>query len=778
MEPEAEDIPTRRARNKLIKDTKAKEQASGKEYVPIVDPKQTIEIAVKTINKEIEKVEKKATRKKRTSKTAKTKEIKSAIKPYVGELKGNSILIVTEKPQAASKIAMALSQGRARQSKASPGVYYYEFIRDEENIIVACAVGHLFSLSQDKKGSNYPIFDISWHPNFEVRKKDFTKKYYNSLAKLIKKAKEIIIATDYDIEGEVIGYNIFRYIAGQSDAKRMKFSSLTVPDIEKAYQKVSNTINWGQALAGETRHYLDWFYGINLSRALMQSIKTTGKFKIMSIGRVQGPALNLIVEKEKQIKAFKSEPFWRIFLDIIDKKDKSNKVQVKHIKDITDKADLEKFKDLKAKEADVSTKKAEQIISPLPPFDLTTLQTESYKFFSITPAKTLQIAQKLYLAGLISYPRTSSQKIPKSTNPKNILKRLSIKFPQTKLASREQPIEGKKSDPAHPSISPTGEFQELGGEEKKVYELIVKRFIACFCEDAKVENKVITAEVDKLKFKARGLEVKEKGWMQVYITKLNEKELRDMNGKANITKVDIKEDKTKPPKRYSPASIVSELEKRGLGTKATRANIIETLYDRNYITDTKSIKATQLGILIIKTLAKHSPIIIDEKLTEEIEKDMEEMTTSKDKKDLDSKQKEVLELSKKTLENISEKFHKEEKEIGKELVKATEEAWKQEAIENELTECPACKIGKLTIKYSPKYRRKFIACNAYPKCKTTFTLPPSGTFKKTDKLCEHCKFPILMSLKRGKRPWFFCFNPECKSRKDQEERKKQKQEED
>ena len=189
--------------------------------------------------------------------------------------------------------------------------------------MVANAVGHLFSVSQAVKGTDYPIFDIGWFPNFQVRKNDFTKKYYSVINNLAKGASEIIVATDFDVEGEVIGYNIVRFLAHQSDAKRMKFSSLTVPDLEEAYNNLLPTINWGHAIAGESRHFLDWYYGINLSRALMNAIKTTGKFRIMSIGRVQGPALNMIVEKEREIKAFKSEPYWQAFIEIDDEKQHS-----------------------------------------------------------------------------------------------------------------------------------------------------------------------------------------------------------------------------------------------------------------------------------------------------------------------------------------------------------------------------------------------------------------------------------------------------------------------
>ena len=793
INPEVEDIPTRSTAKKVYKNEKQKIAEQNRDFVPIIAPRQTVEIAVKPrpTRQQIEKIEtpeqsrredKEEIKRGRTietveqsekpakiKRTRKTKAVvEEKVKPIkIETLKGNSILIITEKPQAAAKIAAALSGGKEKKYGES-GVSYYEFDRDEGHVIVACAVGHLFSLSQDVKGSGYPIFEVSWKPNFEVRKKDFTRKYYTTIGKLAKRAREIIVATDYDIEGEVIGYNIIRFIAHQKDARRMKYSSLTKDELEEAFLKTSNTIDWGQAIAGETRHYIDWYYGINLSRALMNSIKSTGKFKIMSIGRVQGPALKMIVDKEREIAKFKPVAYWKIFINVKSKEDKTNAAKLRHVRDIFDEKELPKFEKLKGKVAEVKTEKHQQTIIPPHPFDLTTLQTEAYKFFGINPAKTLAIAQELYLAGAISYPRTSSQKIPDAINPKQILKKLSASFKDVKLATRNSPIEGKKSDPAHPSIYPTGEYAELDAEKKKIYELIVKRFIACFCEDAVIENKTITAESEGLLFKDRGMEIKTRGWMEVYEPKLQEKELMDMNGKADITKVEIEKDETKPPRRFSPASIISELEKAGLGTKATRANILETLYSRNYVEDQKSIRATPLGINLIETLEKHSPIIIDQKLTKDMERDMESIRTNK--KDLDKKQELTLNKAKDALKKISEDFHKKEKTIGEDLNKATQAYYKQQSEENEITECPVCKKGKLGIKYSPKNRRYFIACNAYPNCKTTFSLPPYGMIKKLGdgKLCDKCGLPLLMSLQKGKRPWIFCFNPNCESRKNKE----------
>ncbi len=703
--------------------------------------------------KQLEKVESFNVIKKRVRKSKTAKEYS----PPKVKLKSSGYeLIITEKPQAALKIANALGESIQKNMNKVP---YYEVLRRENKIIVACAVGHLFTLKQNKAGSQVPIFDISWIPNFLARKGDFTKRYYDTILKLVKDARSITIATDYDVEGEVIGMNVMKYICNQPDAARMKFSTLTQNELDKAYENKSPSINWGQAIAGETRHYLDWFYGINLSRALMNAIKTTGKFKIMSVGRVQGPTLKLIVDKEKEIQKFEPKTYWQVSIKI---KEGVFELWLHHVKDIFDKSELKKFENLIGKKAKCSTTKKEQYLPPQPPFDLTTLQTEAYKFYGITPSKTLQIAQSLYLAGIISYPRTSSQKLPPEIGYKEILKKLAERFKVEKLIKKDKPIEGKKTDSAHPSIYPTGNEQILSGDEKKIYELIVKRFLALFCEDAILDNKKITAEVDELKFTLLGKSIRKKSWLEFYPSKLKEEKIPDVEGEKEILDSKTEQKETQPPKRFSPASIISELEKRNLGTKATRSSILETLYERGYI-EGQSITATPLGISLIDTLKKYSPIIIDEKLTEEFERDMEKIKDEKKKENQIKKEEKIINNAKKTITEISKDFEKQEKNIGKELIEANIKFREQQKIENQLMTCPKCKKGHLAINYSKKNKRYFVACDAYPDCKNTFSLPPNGQIKKTEKICEECGYPMLMRLNKGKRPWIFCWNPACKT---------------
>lgn len=529
----------------------------NQEFIQISEPKEVVTVKAKRkpsmselvkieVPGKVKSDEKKPLKKKRASKKAEPSE--------------DITLIITEKPQAAMKIAYALADTAPVERKVGQ-VTYYELNKDDKKIIVGCAVGHLFTLKETEK-KKWPNFSLEWQPSYGKKGSEFTKRYYDVLKQLGKKASEFISATDYDTEGEVIGLNVLRFICNQKDAKRMKFSTLTKEDLNEAYKNIQPTLNWGQAYAGETRHYLDWFYGINLSRALMEAIKKAGSFRILSIGRVQGPTLALVVKKEKEIQSFKSEQYWQVSITLND----FESIIFRHPRNISKKEELEEFSKLKGKKGEAKTEKKDEKLMPLHPFDLTTLQVEAYRLFNITPARTLQIAQQLYLAGYISYPRTSSQKIPQSINYDKILKRLSKEL--TKFATRKAPVEGKKSDPAHPSIYPSGEIPSgLDRESEKIYALIVKRFISCFCGDAELENKTVKVIVEEKQFSAKGLIIKERGWLNVYDQRIEEREIPDINGEVTVKEVKIEEKETQPPHRYSEASLVSELSKRNLGTK-------------------------------------------------------------------------------------------------------------------------------------------------------------------------------------------------------------------
>ncbi len=669
-------------------------------------------------------------------------------------------LIITEKPKTAQKIAESLADKKPKK-ETYQGIAYYRLNRGGKEIVVGSAVGHLFGLFQ--KGSKkwtYPVFEVEWRPLYEKKSASHTKKYINVLKKLSSESSSRIIGTDLDSEGELIGFNVLRFICKKTDAKRMKFSALTKNDLIKAYENAAPTIEWGEATAGETRHELDWIYGINLSRALTASIKSAGMFKIMSSGRVQGPALKIIVDREKEIAAFKPVPYWQIALH---GSVKEGKLEALHEKDkFWDKNEVGKsFDNAKKGKAIISEIKKSEFEQSAPhPFDLTTLQMEAYRVFGATPKASLEIAQDLYTSGFISYPRTSSQILPEGIGYRSIISALAKQKEYAKsctalLKKELKPNNGKKTDPAHPAIYPTGIIPKKLDERKhKIYDLIVRRFLATFGESAVRETVTIKINAGGEIFIARGTTTKVSGWHELYYpySRFKEEELPKVvqGEEVKVKKIEILDKETSPPKRYTQASIIKELERRNLGTKATRAQIIDTLYQRGYVKE-KAIEATLLGIHTVETLEKYSPEILDEALTRHFEVEMEEIREKKKKRE------DVLEEAREVLTKILADFKKKEGKIGAGLITATKDS---EEKANTVGKCPNCESGILMMRKG-KFGR-FIACSSYPDCKTTFKLPASGMIKPSTEICKECNHPEIQVIRARKKPQNICINLDCK----------------
>lgn len=675
-------------------------------------------------------------------------------------------LIIAEKPAAANRIAYALSDNKIAPSKKY-NVPYYELTHKGEPIIVSCAVGHLYTLSQKEKKQGYPVLDPVWKASWEVNSSSaYTKKYGKLMESLAKKADEVIVATDFDREGSVIGYNCVRFLAKRKEAGRMKFSTLTVPDLKKAYENMSKELDWGQINAGVTRHYLDFLWGISLSKAAMSAVSTAlNRFVTLSIGRVQGPALAILTEREYEIEKFKPKDYWEIYA-IVDLYGENFEAIHKNEKFFNQEEANNILNKIKDKDATISSLKiSKKKTNPPVPFDLTSLQIEAYSRLKISPKQTLSIAQKLYTNALISYPRTSSQKLPKSLGFDKILSKLAknptySKIVNEVLKTNLKPNEGKKDDPAHPSIYPTGELARgLEGREKKLYDLIVKRFFAVFGDPAEIESTHVEFDIEEELFKLNGQKIVKEGWIAWYKPYYKSKKLilptQIKKGETYSEKTRIDKKQTKPPKRYTPASIIKKLEKNNLGTKATRASIIDTLYNRKYI-EGKSITVSKLGKEIVNTFSKYSPEILSKELTSKFEKEMEEIEKGKEKKE------KVIDNAKKVLINICEEFDKHKKEIGEEIGNA---AYETKQKQQTLRVCPKCGKGSLRVIRSKRTKKRFLACNKYPECKTTWPLPQKGKLQILTKKCKDCDTPMVSFISKGRRPWTICVNPNCPSKK-------------
>jgi len=666
-----------------------------------------------------------------------------------------STLIITEKPNVAERIAKSI--GNPKKERRN-GIVYYRV----GDVYIAPTVGHIYTLREKNGGLwRYPVFDVEWVPSYKVNKDSaFTKNYLENLKFLGKKCNTFINACDYDIEGEVIGYNIIKYACNSdplsNNVLRMKYSTLTKKSILNSYRNPEK-INKGMVDAGLTRHILDWYWGINLSRALTLAIRRAKGYTTLSVGRVQGPTLKILATRDREISAFKPEPYWE--LEMLAHKGKK-RISAMHIEErFWDKERAENSRNNCGNEAIVIKTIRRKVKQKPPfPFDLTTLQTEAYRIFRINPGDTLKIAQELYTNAYISYPRTSSQQLPGDINYREIIQKLSIIYKKESelLLSKERlvPNNGKKKDPAHPAIHPTGEIpKNLTGNKKKIYDLVCRRFLATFGDDAIRESTKIEFDNNNEIFVAKGVITIELGWQMIYgkYAKFKEEEIPDFKkgDKVEVDKIILHEKETQPPKRYTPSSIIREMEKRNLGTKATRSQIIDILFKRGYLKG-KSIEVTPLGLSVVDTLEKYCPEVLSEKLTRKFEIEMERIEAGEIDKE------KVLEEGRNTILRITKNFKSKEDKIGLSLAKSLKSITHSDT----LGKCLKCE-GNLILRKS-KYGGYFIGCDNYPKCRFKISIPRGG-IRRSGK-CNSCGYAVL-TLTTAKRPFSFCINPECPTKK-------------
>lgn len=679
------------------------------------------------------------------------------------------VLIVTEKPEAARRMAQALDKDEKPEKVEEKGVPYFRAVRDR-NLVVVPALGHLYTVVQEGGRRNYyPVFNFKWAPrHLAERKAKNIEAWIDVIAKLADGAEDFIDACDYDLEGSLIGYCVLKYACKNKEnvAKRMKFSTLTKSELEKAYEELLPELDFGLIEAGKTRHEVDWLYGINLSRALTLAAKRwSGRYATLSTGRVQGPTLRFLVEREKDIRCFVPTPFWNIKAEveikgsIYEAEYEKAKIETQAGADAVVRACSGKNGEIKG----VEVKRFRQM--PPVPFDVGSLQAEAYRLFGYTPRGTLNIAERLYLEALISYPRTSSQKLPPVIDYRAIITSLSknSKFRKSALEllkkTELKPNEGEKSDPAHPAVYPTGNLPErpLSDQEKKIFTLVVKRFMAVFGEPAVKQSVKLTVDVSGHTFYLHGKQILKAGWLSLYEPYVKTEEVTLPSVKEGETvrlKRVTREDKfVNPPSRYNPSSLLKKMEEEGIGTKATRADIVETLYRRNYILE-KRIIVTDLGFDITEVLNKYCPSVISVELTRELERKMEQIQNREETRE------NVLATAVDQLKPLLEEFKTQETAVGEALSNAIKNARLEERI---IGDCSHCGTGKLMILYSRKTGKRFIGCTNYFKklCETSFPLPQRGTVKPARKDCPSCGWPLLQVSIKGKRPWRLCFNPDC-----------------
>lgn len=586
---------------------------------------------------------------------------------------------------------------------------------------VRASVGHV----RDLPKSNKKAIDIEngFTPHYEISKgKD---KVVSELRLLAEKASSILLATDPDREGEAIAWHIEELLNQdkkvKAPIKRVTFHEITKEAIEEALLD-PRSIDTNLRKAQEARRVLDRLVGYDLSGLIWKKVRYG-----LSAGRVQSPALRIIMEREREIRAFIPEKFWRI-LGLFETKNKE-KITLECSKEPRDEKLVDKI--MSAGNAGTwlvsAVKESEQKRSPRAPFTTSTLQQTASSRLGYSPSRTMQIAQKLYEAGHITYMRTDSTTLS-STAQAQVLSLVTKKYGKEYAESRVYKTKSKNAQEAHEAIRPTHIEKENAGndEQDKLYRLIWERTVSSQMTDAKLLKTKISAIIKNHEelppFSANGSRLLFPGWLKADVNaRGDDVELPKCLPGEELKLLNLASEErfTEPPGRYSEAGLVKELESRGIGRPSTYASIMRTIEDRGYVNkEGKTLFPTDTGEVVSDFLEKHFAEYISDTFTAEMEDKLDEISRGEREYE-------------KTLKDFYGPFLKDVKAKDK-LEKATNLG---DAPEN--IKCPKCGL-KMIIKLSRA--GKFYSCSTYPDCEGALML--DGTELKgpqeTGEMCPDC----------------------------------------
>ncbi|GAA9492787.1 type I DNA topoisomerase [Helicobacter pylori] len=626
----------------------------------------------------------------------------------------------------------------------------------DKNYEVIASKGHVRDLSKFALGIK--IDETGFTPNYVVDKDH--KELVKQIIELSKKASTTYIATDEDREGEAIGYHVACLIGGKLESyPRIVFHEITQNAILNAL-KTPRKIDMSKVNAQQARRFLDRIVGFKLSSLIASKIT-----KGLSAGRVQSAALKLVVDKEREIKAFKPltyftlDAYFESHLEAQLISYKGNKLKAQEL--IDEKKAQEIKNELEKESYAISSivKKSKKSPTP-PPFMTSTLQQSASSLLGFSPTKTMSIAQKLYegvatpqgVMGVITYMRTDSLNIAKEALEEarnKILKDYGKDYlpPKAKVYSSKN----KNAQEAHEAIRPTSIILEpnalkdyLKPEELKLYTLIYKRFLASQMQDALFESQSVVVACEKGEFKASGRKLLFDGYYKILGNDDKDKLLPNLkeNDPIKLEKLESNAHVTESPARYSEASLIKVLESLGIGRPSTYAPTISLLQHRDYIkVEKKQISVLESAFKVIEILEKHFEEIVDSKFSASLEEELDNIAQNKADyqqvlKDFYYPFMDKIEAGKKNI--ISQKVH-----------------------EKTGQSCPKC--GGELVKKNSRYG-EFVACNNYPKCKYIKQTEDANDGAKQE-LCEKCGGEMVQKFSRNG-AFLACNNyPECKNTK-------------
>ena len=695
-------------------------------------------------------------------------------------------LIITEKNNSAKKIAEILSGGAAAADATYKVPFYSWTDADGEQMTVGLK-GHVMGVAFPEGYSNWQETDLHELIDAQLVPEPTDKNVVKAVRKLAKEADSIVIATDYDREGELIGLEALQQVlevnpriadaelASRPPIARARYSALTKGEIERAFANLDQ-LSYDLAYAGSARQDIDLIWGATLTRAVSLASRRFGS-NFLSVGRVQSPTLALVVERELERRAHVPKPFWELYAKFAHP---DGSFEAHHATD--------KFWDRGEADAALAGTSSPGVVTevssrrntrkPPAPFNTTAFTTDASSRLGITPAAAMRIAEDLYMDGYISYPRTDNTVYPPSLNTGELIASL-VRIPDFEAArglldqGSPTPTRGKKETTDHPPIYPTQAIypNALDGPKRRVYELIVRRFLATFSPPMITESTRADIEAGSEAYFIRGSVVVDPGYAGIYtyarsadeeIPKLEEGQSLDLDGEPWIV-----DKETQPPSRISQGKLIELMEERGLGTKATRAEIIQKLYDRGYVFSNPP-EPSETGIAMYKAFHDYVPRMATPEMTAELERDMDQIAAGETSKD------EVVRISREMLHETTSELEQRKDDLAKQIWAGMDE-------DKFLGPCKVCEeAGRKRENGEPnrlriidlKGGKRMYGCEGWNRddpeapdsCRVSGPLP--GRFFELWRLEERCSVcgerPRLTVKKRGPgRPWKLCLNDDC-----------------
>ncbi|OFW61876.1 MAG: DNA topoisomerase I [Actinobacteria bacterium RBG_16_64_13] len=675
-------------------------------------------------------------------------------------------LIITEKNDAAKKIAGILAKGGIKEDSFLKIPSY--FFTDAEGQATAAVglKGHVVQVDFPPEFSEWRKVEPKALIDAPLVKTETAKSVVRAVKRLAAEATTLIIATDFDREGELIGLEALNLAVEENPklvrtVKRARFSALTSGEITRAFSHLDQ-LSEPLARAGEARQDIDLIWGATLTRFVSLATSRLGS-QFLSVGRVQTPTLVLVAEREKERRAFVSEPFWVVKVDL--DSDGQGFSAVHKEERFTDEARATAVFEKLASPGRVTAVKHTSRKVPRPaPFNTTSF-TSAATSLGFSASMAMRIAEDLYMAGHISYPRTDNTVYPPSLDLRETLELLAqgeYKHEAGELLARSalHPSRGDKRTTDHPPIYPTGgpKRGELGERDWRLYELVARRFMATLADEAVMESNRVDLVLSGEPFFARGNRVVQAGWFAFYpYSRQKDLELPPLDQDDLVTLVDkqLEAKETQPPSRYGQGTLIELMEEHNLGTKATRHAIIQNLYDRGYVHG-NPVEPTEMGIKLAEALQEFAPRIASPEMTAELEKDMDLISVR------DLTKEEVVAISRDLLRQAYGSLEQNREQMAAKIYEGITD-------DRILGDCPKCGKNKVRVIRSKATKKRFVGCEGYPECDQTYPLPQRGDIIGMDEVCPQCGSPKIKIL-GGRRPWILCLDPYCSTKAEYREK--------